>query len=138
MTRLSFDVPAVISRWKQGNAHRLRRVLWIFATCVPGAAWKRSAALRTKRTELVYRQPEQVVDASCVLANSRAKGSLIFYPIIRDDLPYRLRASALALACVVSRSKSKLETSWLAGPKAPPILCACSASLSQRKPRHRQ
>src|SRR5262249_13136701 len=53
MTRLSFDVPAVISRWKQGNARRLRRVLWIFATCVPGAVWKRSAPLRTKRTELV-------------------------------------------------------------------------------------
>jgi hypothetical protein len=29
MTRLSFDVPAVISRWKQKNARRLRRVLWI-------------------------------------------------------------------------------------------------------------
>src|SRR5215510_1010457 len=36
MSRLSFDVPAVISRWKQKNARR-RRVLWIFATCVPGA-----------------------------------------------------------------------------------------------------
>src|SRR5262249_39191878 len=28
MTRLSFDVPAVISRWKQKNARRLRRVLF--------------------------------------------------------------------------------------------------------------
>src|SRR5215831_9483516 len=44
--------------------------------------------------------------------NSRAKGSL--YWVIREDALYRLRASALALACVVSRSKSKLETSWLA------------------------
>jgi hypothetical protein len=42
-----------ISRWKQKNARRLRRVLWIFATCVPGAAWKRGAPLQTKRTELV-------------------------------------------------------------------------------------
>jgi hypothetical protein len=45
MTRLSFDVPAVISRWKQKNARRLRSVLWIFATCVPGAVWKRSPRL---------------------------------------------------------------------------------------------
>src|SRR5262245_13571752 len=52
MSRLSFDFPAVISRWKQKNARR-RRVLWIFATCMPGAAWKRSAPLQTKRTELV-------------------------------------------------------------------------------------
>src|SRR6266567_8126134 len=57
---------------------------------------------------------------------------------IREDAPYRLRASALALACVVSRSKSKLETLWLARPEGPPVLCACSASLSQRNPRHRQ
>jgi hypothetical protein len=27
--------------------------LWIFATCVPGAAWKQSAPLQTKRAELV-------------------------------------------------------------------------------------
>jgi hypothetical protein len=54
MTRLSFDVPAVISRWKQKNADRLRRVLWIFATCVPGAAWKQSAPLQTNGTELVW------------------------------------------------------------------------------------
>jgi hypothetical protein len=27
--------------------------LWIFATCVPGAAWKQSAPLQTKGTELV-------------------------------------------------------------------------------------
>jgi len=53
MTRLSFDVPAAISRWKQKNARRLRRVSWIFATFVPGAARKRSAPLQTKRTELV-------------------------------------------------------------------------------------
>jgi hypothetical protein len=52
MTRLSCVVPAVISRWKQKNARRLRIVLWIFATCVPGAAWKRSAPLQTKRTEI--------------------------------------------------------------------------------------
>src|SRR5215469_11309164 len=45
MTRLSFDVPAVICRWKQKNARRLRRVLWIFATCVPGTAWKRSSPI---------------------------------------------------------------------------------------------
>ena len=83
MTRLSFDVPAVISRWKQKNARRLRRVLWIFATCVLGAAWKRSAPLQTKRTELVLI-------------------GLIFYRLIREDAPYRLRASALALACVSS------------------------------------
>jgi hypothetical protein len=47
MTRLSFDVPAVISRWKQKNARQLRRVLRIFAMCVPGAAWKRSAPVQT-------------------------------------------------------------------------------------------
>jgi hypothetical protein len=52
MTHLSFDVPAVIGRWKQKTARRLRRVLWTFATCVPNAAWKRSAPLQTKRTEL--------------------------------------------------------------------------------------
>src|SRR5215471_19319897 len=52
MTHLSFDVPAVISRWKQKNARPLR-ILWIFATCVPGAAWKQSAPLQTKRAELV-------------------------------------------------------------------------------------
>jgi hypothetical protein len=53
MTRLSSDVPAVTSRWKQKDARRLGGVLWIFATCVPGAAWKRSAPLQTRRTELV-------------------------------------------------------------------------------------
>jgi hypothetical protein len=51
MTCLSFGVPAAIGRWKQGNARRLRSVLWIFVTYVPGAAWKRSAPLQTKRTE---------------------------------------------------------------------------------------
>jgi len=39
--------------------------------------------------------------------NSWAKGSL--YWVIREDALYRLRASALALACVVSRSKSESE-----------------------------
>jgi hypothetical protein len=53
MTRLSFDVLAVISRWKQKNARRLRSVLWIFATFVPCAARKRSASLQTTRAELV-------------------------------------------------------------------------------------
>src|SRR5205807_7599421 len=52
MSRLSFGVPAVISRWKQRNARRSRSVLWIFATYVPGAAWKRSAPLQTKRAEV--------------------------------------------------------------------------------------
>ena len=28
-------------------------VLWIFATCVPGAAWRQSAPLQTNGTELV-------------------------------------------------------------------------------------
>ena len=67
----------------------------------------------------------------------------IFSRIIRDDSPYRLRASALALACVVSRSKSeqcKLDasTSSLPRPEAPPVPSDCSASLSQRNPNDRQ
>jgi hypothetical protein len=53
MTCLSFGVPVVIGRWKQRNARRLQSVLWIFATYVPGAAWKRSAPLQTKCAELV-------------------------------------------------------------------------------------
>src|SRR5262249_2946291 len=90
------------------------------------------------------RQPEQLVDASCIAfaGNSRAKGSLVFSPIIRDDSPYRLRASALALACVVSRSKSECKldasASSLPRPKAPPVRADCSASLSQRIPSDRQ
>jgi hypothetical protein len=57
MTRLSFDVPAVISRCRQKNAPRLRSTSWIFATCVPGAAWKRSAPLQKKRPERVRLPP---------------------------------------------------------------------------------
>jgi len=53
MNRLSCGVPVVISRWKPRSAPRLWGVLWTFATCVPGAARKRSASLQTKRTELV-------------------------------------------------------------------------------------
>src|SRR5262245_56170001 len=45
--------PAVIGRWKQRNVRRLRSVWWMFATYVMGAAWRRSAPLRTKRAELV-------------------------------------------------------------------------------------
>jgi hypothetical protein len=52
MTRLSCGVPVVISRWKLRNARQLPSVLWIFATSVPGVAWKRSGPLRTKRAEL--------------------------------------------------------------------------------------
>jgi hypothetical protein len=52
ITRLLCDVPAVISRWKQKNARGSPRVSWIFATSVPGAAWKRSAPSHTKRVEL--------------------------------------------------------------------------------------
>src|SRR6266508_842261 len=58
---------------------------------------------------------------------------------------YRFRASALVLACVVSRSRYRSEkwkldasTSSLALTKAPPGPCACSASRSQRSPKHRQ
>jgi hypothetical protein len=52
MTRLSCGVPVVICRWKRRNARRLRSVLWMFATCVPGAAWKPSGLLQTNRAEL--------------------------------------------------------------------------------------
>jgi hypothetical protein len=53
MICLSCGVPAVISRWKRRNARQLPSVLWIFATSVPGAVWKRSAPLQTKRAELL-------------------------------------------------------------------------------------
>ena len=66
MTRLSFDVPAVIGRWKQRNVRRLRSVWWIFATYVLGAAWRRSAPLQTKRAELVQ------VASTCWLAQAVA------------------------------------------------------------------
>jgi hypothetical protein len=52
MTRLSCGVPAVIGRWKQRNARRLRSVLWRCATFVPGAEWKRSVPLQTKCAEV--------------------------------------------------------------------------------------
>ena len=50
---LSCGVPVVISRWKQRNARQLPSVLWIFATCAPGVAWKRGGPLQTKRAELL-------------------------------------------------------------------------------------
>src|SRR4030095_9664 len=45
-------MPAVISRWKRRNARRSCRVLWIFATYVPRAAWKPSAPLQKKHKRL--------------------------------------------------------------------------------------
>jgi hypothetical protein len=57
MTRLSCGVPVVISRWKQRNARQLPSVLWIFATCALGVAWKRGGPLQTKRAELLRLSP---------------------------------------------------------------------------------
>jgi hypothetical protein len=74
MTCLSFGVPVVIGRWKQRNARRLQSVSSIFATCVPGAAWKRSAPLQTKCAELMRLALRELLGGH--LAGLRVPGGL--------------------------------------------------------------
>jgi hypothetical protein len=76
MTRLSCGVPVVISRWKQRNARQLPSVLWIFATCALGVAWKRGGPLQTKRAELLRLSPLAVNLTRRRQECHRARGAL--------------------------------------------------------------